>query len=71
MLLVAIYGPIVDFGEDSKHTVMSTKTVYRVYSNRKAWDFLAVGFSLAIVLWNLIDAATNTKMKICCSATPP
>ena len=50
MLLVAFYGPICDFSENGKHTVMSTKTMYRVYSNRKAWDFLAVGFSLAMVL---------------------
>lgn len=50
---------------------MSAKTAYTVYNKIRAWAFLSVGLSLAKVRWNLTDAARNTKMKNCCSATPP
>lgn len=50
VLSAAIYSDRIYVGQDDKPTVMSVKTAYNVYNNRRAWAFFAAGLSLAKVL---------------------
>lgn len=50
MVLAEFRDPMVKFGENGKRTVMSNRTMYSVYSNRKAGDLLVFGVSLALVV---------------------